>query len=67
MNMRARKAFGCFTLLAYLALYAALAATLGAYLLPLLPGWAELIYFVIAGIVWVVPLKQLFAWMNRGG
>lgn len=67
MNMRARKAVGCFALLAYLGLYAALAATLGSVLLPLIPAWAELIYFVIAGIIWVFPLKPLFGWMNRGG
>lgn len=67
MQMRTRKAVGCFVLLAYLALYLALAATLGAFLLPILPGWAELIYYVLAGIVWALPLKPLFAWMNRGG
>jgi len=65
MNMRARKALGCLVLLGYLALYAAVAATLGAYLSPLLPGWAELIFFVVAGIAWVAPLRPLFAWMNR--
>jgi hypothetical protein len=67
MKMRTRKALGCLALLAYLTAYAALAAALGGYLLPLLPGWAELIYFVIAGVVWVLPLKPLFGWMNRGG
>jgi hypothetical protein len=65
MDMRARKAVGCFALLAYLAVYAALAATLGALLLPVLPAWAELIFFAVAGIVWIFPLKPLFAWMNR--
>jgi hypothetical protein len=65
MDMRARKAIGCFVLLGYLALYAIAAATLGAMLLPVLPGWAELIYYVAAGIAWVFPLKPLMAWMNR--
>ena len=66
MNPRTRKALGCFVLLAYLALYAALAATLGAYILAHAPHWAALIYYVVAGIIWVLPLKPLFAWMNRG-
>ncbi len=65
MNMRARKAVGCFALLAYLALYAAAAATLGAMLLPVLPAWGELIYYAVAGVIWIFPLKPLFAWMNR--
>lgn len=65
MSIRTRKAIGCFALLAYLALYVCVAAALGAWLLPLLRPWAELIYFVVAGIGWIAPLKPLFAWMNR--
>jgi hypothetical protein len=66
MNIRTRKAVGCLGLLAYLALYAALAASLGVALAPVLPTWAELVFYAIAGIVWIFPLKPLFAWMNRG-
>jgi predicted membrane channel-forming protein YqfA (hemolysin III family) len=65
MDMRARKALGCFALLAYLAVYAAIAATLGSFLLPVLPAWAELIFYAVAGIIWILPLKPLFSWMNR--
>lgn len=65
MNASARKAFGCFVLLAYLAIYAGAAATLGASLQPTLPFWAELLFYVIAGIAWVIPLKPFFSWMNR--
>jgi hypothetical protein len=65
MNTRTRKALGCFVLLAYLALYAALAATLGGYILAHAPNWAALIYYIVAGVIWVAPLKPLFAWMNR--
>jgi hypothetical protein len=65
MNMRARKAVGCAGLLAYLAVYAIAAATLGAWLLPRLPFWAELLYYAAAGVVWIAPLKPLFTWMNR--
>lgn len=65
MDMRTRKAVGCAGLLAYLAAYAVIAATLGAYLAPMLPAWAELAFYAVAGIVWIFPLKPLFAWMNR--
>jgi len=65
MDARTRKALGCFALLAYLAVYALLAASLGLALAPYLPTWAELLYYAIAGIVWIFPLKPLFAWMNR--
>ena len=66
MDTRTRKAFGCFGLLAYLVLYALLAASLGVWLAPLLPTWAELIYYAIAGVIWVFPLRPLFRWMNSG-
>jgi len=66
MNTRTRKALGCFVLLAYLALYAVLAATLGGYVLAHAPKWAALVYYIVAGIIWVAPLRPLFAWMNRG-
>jgi hypothetical protein len=66
MNARTRKALGCFVLLAYLGLYAALAATLGGYILAHAANWAALAYYIVAGVIWVLPLKPLFAWMNRG-
>jgi hypothetical protein len=66
MDVRQRKAVGCFVLLAYIAIYAILAASLGVGLTPLIPTWAQLIYYAVAGIVWIFPLKSLFAWMNRG-
>lgn len=65
MNTRTRKAIGCFGLLAYLALYAVLAASLGVALASMLPAWAELVFYAIAGVVWIFPLKPLFGWMNR--
>ena len=65
MDIRARKAAGCFVLLVYLAIYAGAAATLGAMLQPLLPFWAELLFYSVAGVAWVIPLRPLFTWMTR--
>lgn len=65
MNMRTRKAAGCLALLGYLAIYAILAASLGVALFPVVPAWAQLIYYAIAGIVWIFPLRPLFRWMNK--
>ncbi len=66
MDIRTRKALGCGILLAYIAIYTILAASLGVALVPLIPTWAQLIFYAIAGVVWIFPLKPLFAWMNRG-
>ncbi|MBN8606991.1 MAG: DUF2842 domain-containing protein [Caulobacterales bacterium] len=65
MNVRTRKAVGCFAFLAYLAIYALLAASLGVALVPLVPTWAQLIYYAVAGIVWIFPLKPVVGWMNK--
>ncbi len=66
MKIRTRKALGCFILLAYIAIYTVLAASLGVALVALIPTWAQLIFYAVAGIVWIFPLKPLFAWINRG-
>jgi hypothetical protein len=65
MNVRTRKAVGCLAFLAYLAIYALLSASLGVALFPIIPAWAQLIYYAIAGIIWIFPLKPLFGWMNK--
>jgi hypothetical protein len=67
MDIRSRKALGCFALLAYLVVYALLAASLGVALVPHAPVWAQLLYYAVAGVVWVFPLKPLFAWMTKRG
>lgn len=66
MNIRTRKALGCLVLLAYIAIYTVLAASLGVALVPLIPTWAQLVFYAVAGVVWIFPLKPLFAWINRG-
>jgi Protein of unknown function (DUF2842). len=30
------------------------------------PLWAELIFFIAAGIAWVFPLKPVLRWVSRG-
>ena len=41
------------------------AATLGSHLAAA-PKWASLIFYVVAGIGWALPLKPVFTWMNSG-
>jgi Protein of unknown function (DUF2842) len=65
MKPRARKAAGCFILLAYLALYTMAAVTLGGVLAERAPTWALLIFFAVAGFAWVLPLRPLIGWMKR--
>ena len=63
---RTRKAAGCAVLLLYMSLYAMFAAGIGATLVLGWPWWGQILYFAIAGVIWILPLKPLFGWMNCG-
>jgi hypothetical protein len=65
MNARTRKLIGTVVLLVFLALYAWTAAAIGAGRIMLAPHWAQLAYFVAAGLAWVVPAALLIRWMQR--
>ena len=60
-----RKFIAMLVILTFLALYAAIAATIGGKLVNL-PTWLQLIYYAIAGVIWAFPLKPLFNWINKG-
>lgn len=60
-----RKPVTALILLAYILVYAIAAATIGGMIAGG-PRWAELAFYIVAGIAWIFPLKPLFAWMNRG-
>jgi len=60
-----RKPIGFLILLLWLAGYVMLAVTIGSSMTTW-PQVAQLIYYVIAGIAWIIPLKPLFGWMNKG-
>jgi Protein of unknown function (DUF2842) len=64
MQARTRKGLGCLVLLAYLAIYALAAGSLGVALAGA-PVWLQIVYYAIAGFAWVFPLKPLFTWMNK--
>lgn len=60
-----RKAAGIFAILALIALWAAiivsLSGTVGRW-----PVLAQAIFYLIAGIAWILPLKPLLRWMETG-
>jgi membrane protein implicated in regulation of membrane protease activity len=60
-----RKFITMLILTTYIGLYIAAAATVGGMLVQQ-PKWLQLIYFVIAGVVWVFPLKPLMNWAKNG-
>ncbi len=64
MSARARKAIGSLGILLFLGVYAWLVVTVGSRLPAI--WWAQLPYYLVAGIAWGLPVIPLIAWMNRG-
>jgi hypothetical protein len=65
LNLRTRKLAGTIALLVFIVLYA-LAAMMVAVVLQVNAGKAvELLYYVVAGLLWVLPAAWLIRWMQR--
>ncbi|HZG08543.1 MAG TPA: DUF2842 domain-containing protein [Allosphingosinicella sp.] len=60
-----RMPFGTFLILLLIAVWAVLVA-MGADLMAGLPWPVFVVYFGVAGIVWILPLKPLLRWMETG-
>ena len=60
-----RQPAGIFLILALIAGWAVLVAS-AAPLIDAAPRWAHILYYLAAGIVWVLPLKPLLRWMETG-
>jgi hypothetical protein len=60
-----RKPAGIFAIIAIIALWAVLIASLSGEV----GGWpilAQALFYLVAGIAWIVPLKPLLRWMETG-
>jgi hypothetical protein len=60
-----RKPAGIFAILAIIVVWAALVASLAAFI-ENWPALAQALYYLVAGIVWILPLKPLLRWMETG-
>lgn len=60
-----RKPAGMFMILALIAVWAVIVASC-APLVGSLHGVIQLAFYIVAGIVWILPLKPLLAWMETG-
>ncbi|MFV2092122.1 MAG: DUF2842 domain-containing protein [Hyphomicrobiales bacterium] len=65
MQIRSRKFIGTLLLLAYVFVYALVAMVLGSVIVPRTPVWVHVIFFVIAGLVWILPAMLMIRWMQR--
>jgi hypothetical protein len=65
MTIRTRKFFGTVALILLATCWALLAMALAQSTLTSVNGWVALIYYIIAGIGWVLPAMPIVKWMSR--
>lgn len=65
MTLRTRKLVGAIALLVFLALYALAAMMVAITLQVNASKLVELIYYPVAGLLWVLPAMWLIKWMQR--
>jgi hypothetical protein len=65
MTQRTRKLAGTIVLLLFLSVYALVAMLVAVVLQVNASKTVELIYYVVAGLLWVLPAGALITWMQR--
>jgi hypothetical protein len=65
MTVRTRKLIGTIVLLVFLIVYAGVVAAIAAGRITIAAPWAQLAFFVVAGLIWVIPAGLLIGWMQR--
>lgn len=65
MHTRTKKLIGTVLIVAIALIYALVATTIAATKLADANGWVHLIYFLVTGILWVVPAMYIISWMMK--
>ena len=65
MSIRTRKLVGAVALLALIILWGLLAMALAQSVLTNINGWVATIYYIVAGLGWVLPAMPLISWMAK--
>jgi hypothetical protein len=65
MSIRTRKLIGAFVLLALVTVWSLIAMALAQSVLTDISGLVAAIYYVVAGLGWVLPAMLVIKWMTR--
>jgi hypothetical protein len=65
MSIRTRKLVGTIALLALVILWGLVAMAMAQSDLTNINGWVATIYYIVAGLGWVLPAMPLISWMVR--
>lgn len=63
MPVRLRKFIGTILLIILVLGYALVATTVASATLATAPAWVHFLYFLISGLLWVLPAMWLIKWM----
>jgi hypothetical protein len=66
LSPRTKKLIGTIATLVWLPVYALIAMRVGVAILPQAGPLLTLLYYVIAGTAWIVPVGLMLPWMHRG-
>jgi hypothetical protein len=65
MTPRLKKLIGTIAMLLWLVVYALVATGVAVRVLPHAAWYASLLFYVLAGTLWAIPIGLLFPWMHR--
>jgi hypothetical protein len=65
MTIRTRKLFGTVALILLAMCWTLIAMALAQSVLTSINGWTALLYYVVAGLGWVLPAMPIVKWMSR--
>lgn len=66
MSPHLKKLIGTLFTLVWLFVYALIAVGVARHLLPHAGALATLLYYLLAGTLWIIPVGLLLPWMYRG-
>jgi hypothetical protein len=65
MNPRIKKLIGAIVLLIWLPIYALVAAGIGVHVLPHAHWAVAILFYALAGTLWIIPIGLMLPWMHR--
>ena len=63
MPARLRSFIGTILIIILVVAYAILATTIASSLLATAPWWVHLLYFLLSGLLWILPAMFIIKWM----
>jgi len=65
MPPRLKRLIGACLIVLFVVVYAFVASLVGSGILAGKPAWVQILYFPVAGLLWIFPVGALIVWMYR--